>query len=386
MQPTADEVGPSAKSKGNKKGGKNVSRAKRGNRKTYGIQSRFFFILGSVGVVVILINVYVFTGGVLGPAKRPRPIVPGIVWKKDESPHHLSSTRLDKRNNNENSKDGDKDGKERVVQILQEATIQVNTSMRERLPTWEQVTRIVGEHPIIVYNNAESSCAAFRQRVPAVQRMLGSAGMFSTGTNLVTTLLKNNCQIPERVELYGPHASREDHVRAFVLLVVLVQFCFEGFIMLSKANSCFDTSMDCRLTTIFLSLWQGMRWQVPWGKHTPAHYKYEHVAKIAKNVNKEDILPVVTIRNPYQWMKSMCKNPYTAKWNHRRDQCPNLLSSDKNKNNNMNDPNAWNTVSVKYGAGTETYQSLAHLFNDWYNEYLQNASYPWIMIRMEGKR
>ena len=122
---------------------------------------------------------------------------------------------------------------------------------------------------------------------------------------------------------------------------------------------------------------QGMRWQVPWGKHTPAHYKYTHAAKMATQINKDDILPVISIRNPYLWMKSMCNNPYAAKWSHRRDKlCPNLQTADSS---------SWNTVTVTYGAGVETYPSLAHLFNDWYHEYTRNATYPWIMIRMEGE-
>ena len=119
---------------------------------------------------------------------------------------------------------------------------------------------------------------------------------------------------------------------------------------------------------------QGMRWQVPWGKHTPAHYKESHATDKAKEIAKDDILPVVTIRNPYRWMASMCRNPYTARWSHRPDHCPQLQTANGD----------WNRVSVKYGAGKESYLSLAHLYNDWYHGYTQNASYPWIMIRMEG--
>ena len=118
-----------------------------------------------------------------------------------------------------------------------------------------------------------------------------------------------------------------------------------------------------------------MRWQVPWGKHTPAHYKEKHATHQAARINKDHILPVITIRNPYLWMTSMCKNSYAARWNHRGFACPHLRNDDED---------AWNTVSVKYGAGMETYTSLAHLFNDWYHEYTRNATYPWIMIRMEG--
>jgi hypothetical protein len=34
--------------------------------------------------------------------------------------------------------------------------------------------------------------------------------MFATSTNLVTPLLKRNCVIPERAELYGPAATKEE--------------------------------------------------------------------------------------------------------------------------------------------------------------------------------
>jgi len=89
-------------------------------------------------------------------------------------------------------------------------------------------------------------------------------------------------------------------------------------------------------------------------------------------------------------MQSMCKNPYTARWQHHT-QCPNLKGDDTSNDHARNA--RWNQVTVKYGAATETYQSLAHLWNDWYNDYYQTAvalldhntttHYPWIMIRME---
>lgn len=57
-----------------------------------------------------------------------------------------------------------------------------------------------------------------------LERMLGAAGMFSTGTNLLTQLLKRNCYIPERAERYGlDTASKEQlgmrwQVRKYSLL------------------------------------------------------------------------------------------------------------------------------------------------------------------------
>lgn len=36
--------------------------------------------------------------------------------------------------------------------------------------------------------------------------------MFSTGTNLVTHLLKRNCYIPERAELYGLETATKEQL------------------------------------------------------------------------------------------------------------------------------------------------------------------------------
>ena len=101
----------------------------------------------------------------------------------------------------------------------------------------------------------------------------------------------------------------------------------------------------------------------------------------------------------------MCHHPYAAKWDHRT-KCPNLRipnstttpTTTSTSNSTKLD---WNEVTVKYGAGTEQYLSLQHLWNDWYNEYYSilqqfrmkleqplllssvlSSSYPLLMIRM----
>jgi hypothetical protein len=118
---------------------------------------------------------------------------------------------------------------------------------------------------------------------------------------------------------------------------------------------------------------------VPWGKHTPAKYRLAHAAKKATEINKEWILPIVTIRNPYTWFRSTCKSPYTAKWDHGKTlpQCPLLVQEE--------DGFGPNPVTVKYAAEREeTHESLAHLWNDWYNDYAKHkADFPFLMIRME---
>lgn len=78
-------------------------------------------------------------------------------------------------------------------------------------------------------------------------------------------------------------------------------------------------------------------------------------------------------------MQSTCRNPYAAKWPHY-SQCPNLRVN-----------NSWNKVTVKYGAASVQYQSLVHLWNEWYRSYLDTSlngvgdrpKYPWLMVRNE---
>ena len=274
-------------------------------------------------------------------------------WSKGKSNH--DAQRREGNKQQETTESDSNSGVQRVVEVLQSAGATVTPEMKDRLPSWDQVVQLYGEHPVFRYSQKQT-CELYQFQVPPERRMLGSAGMFSTGTNLLTTLLKKNCKIPERVALYGVNASRELH---------------------------------------------GIRWQVPWGKHTQPQYRNQHAATHAKAISKDDILPVITIRHPISWMQSMCKNPYTTKWTHNKHHCPQLhplyheqgqekvndpgLNIDDAKNDDhANSGNRWNPVTVTYAAGTQTYKSLAHLFNDWYNGYTKHASYPWIMIRMEG--
>lgn len=99
-------------------------------------------------------------------------------------------------------------GKERVWRTLLEAGVAESTlrQYHDQLPTWDQVTEQYGNQPILL---GLESCKIFRRSVPAIRRMLGAAGLFSTGTNLVTALLKQNCYIPERLIMYGESATKE---------------------------------------------------------------------------------------------------------------------------------------------------------------------------------
>jgi hypothetical protein len=222
----------------------------------------------------------------------------------------------------------------KIIDIFREAGVELDESELLDLPTWEDIVDLVGDSPVV---HGLETCEAFRNSVPAVERNLGAAGMFNTGTNLVTSLLKQNCKIPERVAKYGTAASREAH---------------------------------------------GIRWQVSWGKHTPAHYKWDHATDHARDIDKTSILPVVTIRDPYKWMASMCKNGYTARWPHNSKQCPHLVA--RRDPRIVQRPSEPVAVHVTYAEKrSSSHNSLAHLWNDWYNDYYKHAGYPRLMVRFE---
>lgn len=122
-------------------------------------------------------------------------------------------------------------GKERLLTILHESHF-FNDSAPEffqdeakvealasKLPPWKTITdRLGSTEPALV---GLDTCEQYRSLVPPLDRMLGVAGLFATGTNLLASLLVSNCRNPERLKK-------------------------EGGI--------------------------GVRWQVNWGKHVRSHY------------------------------------------------------------------------------------------------------------------
>jgi hypothetical protein len=101
-------------------------------------------------------------------------------------------------------------GREFVAERLRRAGVS-ETELRSAwgsLPTWERIVEQYGEGPVLALSSA-TACEDYRGSVPGVRRTVGTAGMFSTGTNLVTSLLKKNCRIPERVAAHGANATKE---------------------------------------------------------------------------------------------------------------------------------------------------------------------------------
>jgi len=127
----------------------------------------------------------------------------------------------------------------------------------------------------------------------------------------------------------------------------------------------------------------GMRWQVPWGKHTPASWRLHNVAESGgKDVKQTDVLPVVTIKDPYTWMSSMCRHSYAANWRHTSDHCPNLVANDVDRKSFPGISDVVH-VNVRYKRENVTHhESLFGLWQDWYSEW-HNVDFPHLIVRYE---
>jgi hypothetical protein len=81
-----------------------------------------------------------------------------------------------------------------IVKILTAANIPLDEELARQLPTWDDIVSMYGDKPII---HGLETCPTYRDTVVPADRMLGPAGIFNTGTNLLFELMKANCNIKE---------------------------------------------------------------------------------------------------------------------------------------------------------------------------------------------
>ena len=83
-------------------------------------------------------------------------------------------------------------GREKIVGMLTEMYIdvtQIDDEVWAKVPVWSEVEKIHGRRPAIY---GLDTCENFRETVPAIDRHVMIAGMFNTGTNLLSILLQHN--------------------------------------------------------------------------------------------------------------------------------------------------------------------------------------------------
>jgi len=128
---------------------------------------------------------------------------------------------------------------------------------------------------------------------------------------------------------------------------------------------------------------RGVRWQVPYGKHSPVDnetHRQFHKAGNEKDIPADNVLAIVTIRDPYFWMDSMCRHPYQMEWPDNPNQCPKLVPT-------ADDPSVLRQISsipvrIKYDGTERLHYSMVHHYNEWYGAYW-NATWPRVMVRYE---
>ena len=102
-------------------------------------------------------------------------------------------------------------------------------------------------------------------------------------------------------------------------------------------------------------------WQAPWGKHNPFSWRGQHWApQFRGNAFKPDpssIFPIVVVKDPATWMKSMCRNQYEARFkhsaSHRTERCPSPVGE--------------TGTTMRYQPDRPSfYQTLPHFWRAWY--------------------
>jgi hypothetical protein len=224
-----------------------------------------------------------------------------------------------------------------ILNLLHEAGVELNAETYARLPQWSEVTALYGSKPVFV---GLESCKRFQSMGIAADHFVSVAGTFNTGTNALSENLIANCHMPKRIKKYGARN-------------------------------------------------RGVRWQVNWGKHTPVgdeQFRQGHRTynTTDPSLATDNIFPGVAIRDPYKWMQSMCRHEYGARWRHDKSRhCPNLVPNNEDRAafpvlrplNVTSVP-----VRVVYAEFERHHASLAHFWNDWYQEYV-NATFPRLLVR-----
>jgi hypothetical protein len=224
---------------------------------------------------------------------------------------------------------------------------------------WHKIGERLGPRsPIIL---GLEKCSEYRNMIPFRQRIVAPAGIFNSGTNLLSKLLYDNCWISKK-NTENRKAEQRQHIH----------------------------------------------WQVIWGKHTPAQFRSNY--SVDAFYKAERYLPVVTVRDPYSWLQTMCRVRYSVHWfHHAAEHCPNLVPNDVDQKwfykvlrgeipyhkrlepwlyDNLYDLANYTPdldhvpVRVRFKASTLYFQNILEVWNQWYQTYV-DADYPRLVIRLE---
>ena len=124
-----------------------------------------------------------------------------------------------------------------------------------------------------------------------------------------------------------------------------------------------------------------MSWQVPWGKHYPFGNRTGHFAS-QFNPDRDphhEFLPLVSIRDPYTWLQSMCRQPYGAQYSFAKSSCPNLIPYPSDieahpRYKKMKYMPVHVGFDTREGKSKIKFESMGHFWNHWYGDYIDFES------------
>jgi len=215
--------------------------------------------------------------------------------------------------------------------ILKAAGVEITDEIQSSLPPLSDLEDMYGSEPVII---GLEKCSEFRSKYGPNEAFMGPAGMFNTGTNLLERLMVNNCHIPGRDR-----------------------------------------------TTRLLNGGHLVKYQVPWGKHSPVNMRTKHVAADAVGFDQEAFLPGLVIKDPYTWMDSMCRHKYAARWVDFKDHCPNLVPTNNEEKEKIHGEESV-TIDVRYPYGVTHHTSMVDLWNTYYGDWI-NSDFPKVIVRFE---
>ena len=222
-------------------------------------------------------------------------------------------------------------GKERLWKLLDRVPLDFVqrkdfVDLCRRLPKWSTVSTFYGDEPRIL---GLDTCETYRQLLGSNETgRIRVAGLYNTGTNAWARFLDRNVLDGDPLYADGRPLS-------------------------------VPTPYD----------------RVPWGKHTLPQYKWNVTDAHLEQEDKELVLPVVLVRDPYRWFQSLCKASYEVYWNERPLQgspdCPALSRSG----------NLTYTSPASHGI-IDRFSNLAEIWTTFYQQYW-DADYPRLFIRYE---
>lgn len=291
----------------------------------------FLGIMNMVGIVCIIISERSPTATTISATGLP--FVSRSSTSTSSSKGDKKKCQLIKNNNNRHK------GINVTLIMLEKAGVKIPMDY-PRLPPWWWIEDQYGEEPrIIGLDRCQQFRMLNRNRMDKIQ--IAPVGLFNSGTNFLHQMLLENCQLPLR----------------------------------SATPAATKTAADAPNDN-------GRAFQPPWGKHTPREFRESHRIEhpVYQNIQLDAVLPIVLIRHPYDWLKSVCEQPYAVHWRDRDENrtivCPWIVAGNGENQTTQ-------SVIVTYGSGNIQYESVAHLWNRWNRGYYDTIAFPRIMVRME---